>query len=104
MKTVHYSVNRILWEKETTFDIITDSEFRKSQTSFVDCCEELKEEGYGYVKPIDEILADGKHKIEKYFIFLFLITDLNVKWFQNIRFLPECSLAKIHAAFVYKIE
>ena len=67
----------------------------------MDCCGELKEEGYGYVKPIDEILTDGKHKIEKYFIFLFLITDLNVKWFQNVRFLLECSLAKIHVAFVY---
>ena len=59
IKTMQYTLNRVLREHGNAFDIITDSGFRKSQTAFTDYCKELKEEGYGYVKPTDEILPEG---------------------------------------------
>ena len=62
MKTMRYALNRVLREHGCTFDIITDCEFRKSQIAFSDCCKELKEEGYGFVTPTDEILPEGTRK------------------------------------------
>ena len=59
MKTMRYALNRVLREHGTSFDIITDPAFRKSQIAFSDCCKELKEEGFGYIKPTDEIIPEG---------------------------------------------
>ena len=56
MKTMRYALNRVLWENGSSLDIITDPALRKSQIAFSDCCKELKEEGYGYVKPTDKII------------------------------------------------
>ena len=59
LKTLQYVLNRVLHEHGITFDIITDSDFRKSQTAFTDCCKELKKEGYGFITPTDEITPEG---------------------------------------------
>ena len=56
---MRYALNRVLREEGIGYDIITDPAFRKSQIAFTDCCKELKEEGYGFIKPTDEISAEG---------------------------------------------
>ena len=59
LRTIHYSLQRVLKEKGSDHDIITDKDFRKSQTAFNDACKQLKQEGYGYIKPTDEIAPEG---------------------------------------------
>ena len=59
LKTLRYALNRVLKEKHFELDIITSTDFRKSQIAFTDTCKELKEQGYGFVKQTDEILPEG---------------------------------------------
>ena len=59
LRTIRYSLQRVLNEKNSGYDIITDKEFLKSQTAFNDACKQLKEEGYGYIKQTDEITPEG---------------------------------------------
>ena len=63
LRTIRYSLQRVMKEKGSAFDIITDKEFRKSQTAFNDACKQLKEEGYGFIKPTDEISPEGNNRI-----------------------------------------
>ena len=60
LRTIRYALQRVLREKGKECDIIVDKDFRKSQTAFTDACKQLKEEGYGYIKPTDEIDPEGK--------------------------------------------
>ena len=69
MKTLRYALNRVLREHGITFDIITDPDFRKSQTAFSDCCKELKEEGFGFVTPTDEISPEGMSNLHRKLLF-----------------------------------
>ena len=71
LKTIWYALNHVLREEGVSYDIITDPAFRKSQTAFTDCCKELKEEGYGFITPADEITPSGKSKWHHKFVFLF---------------------------------
>ena len=61
LRNFRYSINRILKQKGTPFDIIAKSnpDFNTSRQAFTDALKELKKEGKGDVKSKKEITAEG---------------------------------------------
>ena len=94
MKTMRYALNRVLRENGIGFDIITDSSFRKSQIAFSDCCKELKEEGYGFIKPTDEIIPEGtiKHCSNSLFTLFFAAWSATILSFFSDFYWLWCTL------------
>ena len=73
MKTMCYALNRVLQENGVNFDNMTDPALRKSHPAFSDCCKELKDEGFGFVKPTDEIVPTGTVNYTLHSLFFFQI-------------------------------
>ena len=61
LRTLRYSLQRVLKEKSINkkHDIICSSAFAASQSAFEDACKKLKEEGFGFITPTDEISPQG---------------------------------------------
>ena len=61
LRTLRYSLQRVLKEKGTNrkHEIINGESFTNSRIAFEDACKKLKEEGFGFTTPTEEILPQG---------------------------------------------
>ena len=57
---LRYRINRCLKKDGHESDIIQDSEYIRSQTTFKEACTELRNLGYGYRTSYEEIIASGQ--------------------------------------------
>ena len=63
LKTLRYSLNRVLKERGRRHDILLGEKFTASRSAFEDRCKELKALGLGYIDQKNEISSSGNENL-----------------------------------------